>query len=201
MTIKHSRLRHIGWQLRLADIGPKLEFVPVSDADFMAKPPTSWGLLMLELNWDIYDASKKLVIGSVNMSNEKTEETIQMWITTLGELRGLMEHRARLLIWQPLTKHEHLNSVPLPHGIDDKYGAPPVVVWLGPKLKEKAGGKPSEPGWGHRSVRQWWAWQPGELVPGMAVVTWFYPGADLRRSRVTVTTPREKNTQTRKQLP
>ena len=41
-----------------------------------------------------------------------------------------MEHRAKLLIWQPLTKHEHLNTVALPHRIDDEYGAPPVVVCL-----------------------------------------------------------------------
>ena len=68
-----------------------------------------------------------------------------MWTTTLSELRALMEHRAQLLIWQPLTKHEHLETVTLPYHIDDEYGAPPVVVWLGPKLKEKAGGKPSEP--------------------------------------------------------
>ncbi len=63
---------------------------------------------MLELNWDIYDARNKFVIGSVNMSKEKTKETRQMWITTLEELKELMEHQARLLIWQPLTKHEHV---------------------------------------------------------------------------------------------
>ena len=123
----------------------------------MAKPPQCWRLLMLKLNGDIYDANKKFVIGSVNMPKEKTEETIQMWITTLGELMELMERWARILIWQPLIKHEHLKTVPLPPRIDEEYGAPPVVVWLGPKLKEKACCKPSELGWGHRSVRQRWA--------------------------------------------
>ena len=127
--------------------------------------PRSWRLLMLELNWDIYDANKKLVIGSVNMSKEKTEETRQMWITTLGELKELMEHRARLLIWQPRTKHGHLKTVNLPHRTDDEYGAPPVVVWLGPKFKEKPGGNPSKPDWGQRSVRQRWASGSQECWP------------------------------------
>ena len=69
-----------------------------------------------------------------------------------------MEQRAKLLIWQPLTKQEHLKTVPLPDRIEDEYGAPPVVVWLGPlSQKEKAGGKPSEPDWERRSVRQRWA--------------------------------------------
>ena len=52
---------------------------------------------MLELNGDIYDASKKLVVGSVSTSKVKTEETAQMWTTTLDELRELMQHPAQLL--------------------------------------------------------------------------------------------------------
>ena len=93
------------------------------------------------------------------MSHVKTEETRQMWMTTLGEVSELMEQRAKLLIWQPLTKYEHLKTVRLPPCIEDEYGAPPVVVWLGPLLvqQEKAGGKPSKPDWGQRSVRQRWA--------------------------------------------
>ena len=81
-----------------------------------------------------------------------------MWMTTLGEFRKLMEHRAQLLIRQPLTKHEHSKTVPLPHRVEDEYHAPPVVVWLGPWLpKERAGGKTSEPVLRQRSVRQRWA--------------------------------------------
>ena len=92
------------------------------------------------------------------MSHVKTEETRQMWTTTLGELREFMEQRAQLLIWQPLAEHEHLKTVRLPPSIEDEYGAPPVVVWFGPlQQKEKAGGNPSEPDWGKRSVRQRWA--------------------------------------------
>ena len=64
------------------------------------------------------------------MSHVKTEETRQMWMTTLGEVRELVEQRAKLLIWQPLTKYEHLTSVCLPPRIEDEYGAPPVVVWF-----------------------------------------------------------------------
>ena len=134
------------------------EFVPVSHDDFMNKPPRSLRLVMLELNWDIYDSSKKFVLDSVSMSHAKTEETRQMWMTTLGELRELMEQQAMLLILQPLAKHEHLKTVPAPHDIEDEYGAPAVVVWLGPLVtKEKAGGKPSQLDWGQRSVRQRWA--------------------------------------------
>ena len=81
-----------------------------------------------------------------------------MWITTFGELRELMAQRAKLCKWQPLTKQEHLKTAPLPHRIEAEYSAPPVVVWLGPlSQKEKAGGKPSELDWEHRSVRQRWA--------------------------------------------
>ena len=91
------------------------------------------------------------------MSHVKTDETRQMWTRTLVELRELMEQRAQLFIWQLLAKQELL-KVPLPDRIDDEYGAPPVVVWLGPlQQKEKAGGKPSELDWGNRSVRQRWA--------------------------------------------
>ena len=85
-----------------------------------------------------------------------------MWTTTLGELRELMEHRAQLLIGQPLTKHEHLKTVPLQPANEDEYGVPPVVVWLGPPIveaggKEKAGGKSSAHQWDNRTVRQRWA--------------------------------------------
>ena len=52
----------------------------------MAKPPKSWHLVKLELNWDIDDASKKLILGSVITSKAKTEETRQMWTANLGEL-------------------------------------------------------------------------------------------------------------------
>ena len=93
------------------------------------------------------------------MPHVNTQETRQMWTTTFGELREFMEQRAQLLIWQPLTKHEHLKTVRLPHSIEDEYGAPPVVVWLGPLVvqKEKAGGNTNEPDWGQHSVRQRWA--------------------------------------------
>ena len=84
---------------------------------------------MLALNCDIYDAGKKLVVGSVSTSKVKTQETTQMWATTLGEFRELLEHPAQLLIWLPLTKHQHLKTERLPHRIEDEYGSPPVVVW------------------------------------------------------------------------
>ena len=68
-----------------------------------------------------------------------------------------MEHRGQLLIGQPLAKHEHLNTVPLPPCNEFQYGAPPVVVWLGPWLpKENAGGNTSEHDLRHRSARQRW---------------------------------------------
>ena len=85
---------------------------------------------MLELKCDTDDASKKLVAGSVSASKMKTEVTAQMWIATLEDLRGLMQHRAQLLIGQPLTKHERLNAVRLPFETEDEFRAPPVVVWL-----------------------------------------------------------------------
>ena len=83
---------------------------------------------MLELNWDIYDSSKKFVLGSVSMSHVKTEEARHMWTRTMGELSEFMARRPKLLIWQPLTKQEHLKTVPLPDRMNDEYGMPPVVV-------------------------------------------------------------------------
>ena len=73
----------------------------------------------------------------------------------LRGVQGTDEHRAQLLIWQPLTKREHLKTVRLPRRIEDEYGAPPVMVWLGPWLQNKtAGGKTSEHDWGRRNGRQ-----------------------------------------------
>ena len=137
IRIAHSQLRRIGWQLRLASqtAVPQFELVPAYRVDFMARPPKCWRSVMLELNGDINDASKKLFVGSVSTSKVKTQETTQMWTTALGEFRELMEHRAQLLNWQPLTKHEHLKHVRLPYRIEDEYGLPPVVVWLGPVTK------------------------------------------------------------------
>ena len=46
IRITHSRLRRIGWQLRLAskaDIGHQLEYVPVSHYDCIANPQKSGG--------------------------------------------------------------------------------------------------------------------------------------------------------------
>ena len=81
-----------------------------------------------------------------------------MWRTTLEDLRELMQHRAQLLIGQPLTKREHLKTAPLPPAIEDEYGAPPVVVWFGPPTeeaggKEKAGGKQPAHQCDNRTVR------------------------------------------------
>ena len=137
IRIKHYLWCQVGWQLRVGGVSvtPQLEFVPVSAPAVMARTPERWRLVMLELNCDISDASKKLVVGTVSTSKVKTQETTQMWATTLGEFRGLMEHRAQLLNWQPLAKHEHLKHVRLPYRIADEYGLPPVVVWLGPITK------------------------------------------------------------------
>ena len=117
---------------------------------------------MLELNCDIIDASKKLVVGSVSASKMKTEETARMWAHTLEDIRELMQHRAQLLIGHPLTKHEHLKTVRLPPAVEDEYGVPPVVVWFGSPPKEKAGGKDKGEGkssahqWDNHNVRQRW---------------------------------------------
>ena len=83
IPITHSLLSRIGLRLHMP-VSRLPEFVPVSHDDFMKEPPESWWLAMLELNWDIYDSSKALVLGLVSMSKVKTEETRQMWMTTLG---------------------------------------------------------------------------------------------------------------------
>ena len=114
---------------------------------------------MLELNVDIYDSSKKFVLGSVFMSHVKTEESRQTWLATVGDLKHLMEYRAQLLKGNTITKDMLLTSGSLPDRIKDAYGSLPVVVWLGTLDKEKAGGKQRQPEWGQRSVRecQWWS--------------------------------------------
>ena len=95
--IKHSSLRQVGWQLRVGGVSvmPQRDFVIVVVADFMARIPHRWRLVMLELNCDIYDASKKLVVGSVNASKRTIEETAQMRRTTLEDLRDLMQQRVQ----------------------------------------------------------------------------------------------------------
>ena len=99
IPITHSLLSRIGLRLHMP-VSHLPEFVPVSHDDFTKEPPESWRLAVLELNWDIYGSSKTLVLGSVSMSQVKTDETRQLWRKALAEL----EHRARLLAWQPLTK-------------------------------------------------------------------------------------------------
>ena len=99
IPITHSLLSRIGLRLHMP-VSRLPEFVPVSHDDFMKEPPESWWLAVLELNWDIYGSSKTLVLGSVSMSQVNTDETRQLRRKALAEL----EHRARLLAWQPLTK-------------------------------------------------------------------------------------------------
>ena len=54
IPITHSRLRRIGWQLRLSKRG-ELDFVSVRQYNFMTKNPSElWRLIVLELNSDIF---------------------------------------------------------------------------------------------------------------------------------------------------
>ena len=66
-----------------ASVTPQLECLLVVAPAFMARTPERWRLVMLELNCDIYYASMKLVVGSVSAPKMKTEETAQVWRTTL----------------------------------------------------------------------------------------------------------------------
>ena len=75
-----------------------------------------------------------------------------------------MEQRAKLLIWQPLTKQEHLKTVPLPDRMEDEYGAPPVVVWLEPLPPEKR--RPA-----------------ASRVSHHRMVVWFYPARGKIQTR------------------
>ena len=164
------QLVQIGWQLRLpksrVNTGPQPEFVRGYDLMTVNnRRPKSWRLVMLKLNWAIYGSSKKFIVRSVSMSKEKSEETTQMWMTTLQELRELMDTRAWMLKLQPLSKHEHLN-VCVPDHIEDRDGAPPVVIWLRPleyffEAGEKAGGTQSHSEWGKRKrcASGGWSWQ------------------------------------------
>ena len=91
IRIAHSQLRRTGWQLRVVGLSanPQLERVSVGHADFMAKSPQSWLLVMLELNCDIYAASKRLLVGSVSTSKVKTQETARDLDNNLGGAQGI----------------------------------------------------------------------------------------------------------------
>jgi hypothetical protein len=152
ILISHAWLCTIGWQLRLQGESKAFpEFIAVSDRDFMAKIPVSWRLVMLEVNWDIFDASKKLTLGSINTAEAKTDETRHMWKAVLGDLQALMDYRSHLLVGQHLSADKDLEIVRVPARLEDKHGAPVVVVWLAPVVAPK--GKDDDP-WGHRNVRQ-----------------------------------------------
>jgi len=66
------------WASRIVNF----DFVSVSSEHFMQQTlPNSWRMVLLDMNSDIYDSSKKFVIGSVNDSDLNTGETIQQWKT------------------------------------------------------------------------------------------------------------------------
>ena len=171
LLMSHWTLCKVGWQLRVGchNVGmrtdPKVEFIPVCQEGFMSKVPTKWRLVMLEMNWDIFDASKKLVMGSVSTSKTKTTENRHTWETVIWDIKDMMAYRAQLLVGQPLTADQRLRFE-LPRGLEDEEGAPPVVMWLAPwNSKERGGGQQQPTSWGDRNVRprpdssgsSWWS--------------------------------------------
>ena len=128
MVASDPWLMNKGWQVRLNDGFP--EFVPVSSDKFFGAnkraAPAGWRVHMLELNSDILDASKKLVLGSLSACKQ-TEETMALWEEVLKDLARFMELRSKVLAGRPISKNPH--QVWFPPGLQDDRGAPPVVMW------------------------------------------------------------------------
>ena len=91
---------------------------------------------MLELNSDILDASKKVVLGSLS-AGKQTEESRVMWAEVLQDLARFMELRSKVLAGRPISKiPQRVKIVWPPPGLQDDRGAPPVVMWC-TKINDK----------------------------------------------------------------
>jgi hypothetical protein len=140
MVASHQWLMKEGWQVRLADDGP--EFVAVSSDKFFGAnkkaAPAGWKVHMLELNSDILDASKKVVLGSLT-AGRQTEESRVQWREVLRDLGRFMVLRSKVLAWRPISKNpQKVKKAPLPPGLQDDWGAPPVVMWCAPLNAKQA---------------------------------------------------------------
>jgi hypothetical protein len=50
-----------------------------------------------------------------------------------------MDLRSKVLAWRPISKNpEKVKKAPLPPGLQDAYGAPPVVMWCAPLNAKQA---------------------------------------------------------------
>ena len=166
VTITHEVLAPNAWQLRLLDSyaqRPALDCVLLADVK-MKTTPDMWRMTMVELNSDLLDASKKILLNSVNSAgSQKSDETKKTWHTALHDLLSIMEHRAQLLANRPFSRRAGLAEVTLPAQCQDSHGAPPVVVWVAPF----AAPKPPERVVRRRSS-EWEAsdWQRGDWKAG-----------------------------------
>ena len=166
VTITHEVLAPNAWQLRLHDSyaqRPALDCVLLADVK-MKTTPDMWRMTMVELNSDLLDASKKILLNSVNSAgSQKSDEAKMTWHTALHDLLSIMEHRAQLLANRPFSRRAGLAEVTLPAQCQDSHGAPPVVVWVAPF----AAPKPPERVVRRRSS-EWEAsdWQRGDWKAG-----------------------------------
>lgn len=136
----HEWMTKNSWQVRLNDDKP--EFVAVNSPEFFGSrtkvKPEYWRLVMLELNSDMLDASKKVVFGNLT-AGQATEEAVNMWKEVLTDLSMLMELRSRLLAGQPISRRRDLvDRAQLPAGLVDERGVPPVVMWCSQWVAKQA---------------------------------------------------------------
>ena len=131
LTIRQSALEEIGWQLRLGRGQTPPTFVHAAEMRLMKKgPPIRWRLCMLELNSDILDSSKKVVIQSDCLNGTEYQG---LWWKFIEAVVEMMHHRAVLLANRPISSNRaRAAETLLPAEVQDPRGAPPVVVWLAP---------------------------------------------------------------------
>jgi len=128
----HEWMTRNSWQVRLGDDNP--EFVAMNSPEFWGsnpKTPQYWRIVMLELNSDMLDASKKVVFGALT-AGVATEEAEMMWKEVLNDLTRLMELRSHLLAGRPISKRQDQVDralARLPNELVDDRGVPPVVMW------------------------------------------------------------------------
>ena len=135
ITITHQELGPKAWQLCLHDSffqRPTVDFVLLAEMRMKAMPDM-WRMTMVELNSDLLDASKKILLNSVNSAgSQKSDEAQMTWHAALRDLLGIMGYRSKLLANRPFSRRAGLAEVTLPAQCQDSHGAPPVVVWVAP---------------------------------------------------------------------
>ncbi|MCP4243444.1 MAG: hypothetical protein GY772_23060, partial [bacterium] len=112
--IPHALVRSIMWQLRLGTPPKKPEFVPSKDMlGPKSQPPEYWRILMVEVNNDILDASRRVVFHGVAMG-QSLAEAVPNFKGFLADMKEFLDFRASVIRGMGLTGTASFEDVQLP---------------------------------------------------------------------------------------